>query len=84
MSSVKTRDFPLDFPLKHDDSYRNLVDFLGVELDATRHAAAVRLRDHGVERGLITPEESDRIYLANKDAFVPGTSLHFQYRIHHF
>ena len=45
---------------------------VGVELDATRHVAALRLRDYGLSNDLITAEESDRIFLRNGDAFAPG------------
>jgi hypothetical protein len=42
-----------------------------VELDASRYAAALRLRDYGLSRDLIAAEESDRIFFRNGDAFAP-------------
>jgi hypothetical protein len=45
---------------------------VGLELDATRHAAASRLKLHGLDKGWINPEEGSRMSLRNADAFVPG------------
>ena len=44
---------------------------IGVELDASRHNAALRLRDYGLAHDLIAAEESDRIVFRNADAFAP-------------
>ena len=44
---------------------------IGVELDASRYAAALRLRDYGVAHDLLTAEESDRTFFRNGDAFAP-------------
>lgn len=45
---------------------------VGVELDASRYTAALRLRDYGIAHGLIAADESDRIFFRNGDAFAPG------------
>ena len=45
---------------------------IGLELDATRHAAAVRLYDYGVSHQQINRDEADRIKMRHGDAFLPG------------
>ena len=45
---------------------------VGVELDASRHNAATRLRQHGLTSGLLTPDEAERVVLFHGDAFAPG------------
>lgn len=45
---------------------------IGLELDASRHAAAVRLFNAGVRHGHINLDEAGRIELRFRDAFLPG------------
>ena len=56
---------------------RRALATVGVELDASRHNAATRLRQHGLTSGLLTPDEAERMNKFIEDEIKPSGGTNF-------